>query len=265
MTARIEADIALHFAGQLRDVGCDRLAELAQHVAEELTGAEAAAMREHLQACPECRSLLEDLNDTAHVWKEDGARHPVVPSQFPRRLRLFVAPALALAASLIALPWVSARLTPSLDSDRLTPKGNWSLEVAVERDGQRFLAPSGARLQKGDRLGLFYSAAQDGYLTVLYADDHAASVRVFPARVARSTHVVASQNLPLSDGTMLADGRECDWAGGLVHAAPHFARRTCRTSWCDKMVIATEGLQTSIPISKIEARKSPSGWANRKE
>ncbi len=216
MTAiELESGIARYFAARAPQP-CVRDAQLARHLAGELEGPEAEDFARHVAACSDCTATLDDVGDTAHVWAAPAAR--VLP--FPRRLRLFVAPALALAAMLCA--FVASQLMPRPDADRLTPKGaaSWSLELAVQRGGQQFLAPSGARLLKGDQLGFFYSAPRDGYLTVLYADAKGAPVRIFPARGEQSAKVAAGEKLPLSDGAVLDDGAGCEWAVGVFTPAP---------------------------------------------
>lgn len=213
--AELEGSLARYFAAHAPRP-CASDAQLARHLAGELKGSEAEDFAQHLAGCADCAATLDDLADTASVWSAPAPR--VLP--FPRRVRLFVAPALALAAMLCA--FVASRLAPAPDLQRLTPKGapSWSLELAVERGGQQFLAPSGARLQKGDQLGFFYSADRDGYLTVLYADAKSAPVRIFPARGDASAKVSAGQKLPLSDGALLDDGAGCEWAIGVFTPAP---------------------------------------------
>lgn len=211
--AALETAIARYFADAEVHRSCTRDVELARYVAAELSGSEAEAFTAHAARCADCTATLDDLADTAHAWGR--APSNVVP--FPRRfVRLFAAPALALAASLcLFVLW-----NRPVDGDRLVPKGAWSLELAVQRGGQQFLAPSGAQLLTGDQLGFFYSSPREGWLTVLYADTSGAPLRIFPARSSGSAKVAAGQNVALADGAVLEAGQGCEWVVGLFTPAP---------------------------------------------
>ncbi|MBL8955353.1 MAG: DUF4384 domain-containing protein [Myxococcaceae bacterium] len=211
----LETGIARYFAARAPQP-CARDVELARHLANELSAAEAADFAQHVARCADCAATLDDVTDTRGVWAAPAA----AVLAFPRRVRLFVAPALALAAALLA--FVATWLVPAPASDRLVPKGvaSWSLDLAVQRGGQQFLAPSGARLQKGDQLGFFYSSDRDGYLTVFYADAVGAPVRIFPARGDASAKIAAGEKVRLSDGAVLDDGSGCEWAIGVFTPAP---------------------------------------------
>lgn len=230
MTQDLEADIVSYFAEREREQGCVRHHELARYLAGELD-----SLRAHVESCADCRGLIDALKVTETGWHAPATLSAPIP--FPRMIRLVAAPVLALAAGLVL--FVFTRGTPP--DDRLTPKGaaTWSLEVAVQRGGQQFLAPSGAALQTGDQLGLFYTAPTDGYLTVLYADAHSEPTRIFPARAPDSAKVTAGSNLPLKDGAVLGEGSGCEWVVGVFTAAPLPASRA--TELVRQMVAARRG------------------------
>jgi hypothetical protein len=251
--ADIEADIKGYFAAREQpEAPCGRWEQLARHVARELDGPEATQTAEHIGACAECRRTLQELEQTAHAW---AAPREAVVLTFPRMVRLF-APAVALAAGLLAIVLVTR---PAPPDDRLMPKGRaapsqteerlaaaaWSLEVAVQRGDRQFRAPSGSTLRAGDQLGLFYSAATDGYLIVLYADDHAPPVRIFPAQKETSARIAPGQNVRLSDGATLAEGQGCEWLVGLFTRTPLPA--TQADALVRKMVERRAGCTLTVP------------------
>lgn len=245
-SAELEADLMTYFARAAQDASCTRDVELARYVARELNGAEADAMAKHVESCRDCQALADDLAATAHAWKPEAG--PLAPLlKFPRLVRIVAAPVLALAAALIAFVW-----TGRGPDDRLTPKGSaWSLELAVQRGGQQFRAPSGATLRTGDQLGLFYSAGSDGWLTVLYADDHGEPTRIFPAREQGSAKIAAGKNLPLRDGAVLGEGQGCEWVIGVFTKAPLSAARSAEL--VKQMVSSRHGCTLSSPPAEAHA------------
>ena len=202
---QLEADLARYFAQA--EPGCGRQSDLALHVAGELVGQPAEDFARHLATCAECTADLAELDQAREAW---DAAVPAKVLRFPSRVRLFVGAAGALAAAVIALValWVP-------DAHRLTAKGGWTLELAAERNGKQFLAPSGTVLQAGDSLGLFYSSDHDGYLTVLYADGHQAPVRLFPARSQDAARILAGNRISIPDGAVLSGGADCEWVIGF--------------------------------------------------
>lgn len=227
----VEAGIAAYFAE--REAGCSQEVALALLHAGELDEAAQAQVRRHLASCAECREDLAALSLPA----PQGAA--VLPLRFPKRVWLFAAPAVALAASLLLF------FLPS--PDRLRPKGGWSLEVAAQRGTAQFRAPSGTTLREGDQLGFFYSAPKDGYLTVLYASADEAPVQVFPALGPQSAFVRAGSQVPLADGAKVGAGAGCEWVVGF------FTERPLSASEARRRVRALLGGRQGCALPSAEA------------
>src|SRR5581483_5975492 len=109
------------------------------------------------------------------------------------------------------------------------------------------------KLKAGDQLGLFYSAASDGYLIVLYADDHSPPTRIFPARQETSARIAPGQNVRLADGATLAEGQGCEWLVGLFTRAPLPAAEA--DALVQKMVARRQGCALDAPPgAQVEAQ-----------
>lgn len=196
MTDRLEADLTRYFATAPQD-GCGMQVQVALKLAGELPADRVAEVDRHVASCAECTADLALLDQSQ-----------VIP--FPSRVRIFAA-----AAAAVVLAIGGGSLLLSRGESGLTAKGGWRLEVAAERDGKQFLAPSGTALQAGDALGFFYTSDRAGYLTVLYADGRNAPVRLFPARDPNAAHVVAGTKVAIPDGAVLSAGTDCEWVIGL--------------------------------------------------
>lgn len=242
----LEDDLTRYFATAPQD-GCGMQVLVAMKLAGELPPEKTAEVEAHLASCAECQADLKDLEATKDV---PAATARVIP--FPSRIRIFVAA--AAAAVIAALGWSFTR-----EDHGLTAKGaGWRLEVAAERDGKQFLAPSGTALQAGDSLGFFYSSDRAGYLTVLYADGHNAPVRLFPARDPNAAHVVAGTKVSIPDGAVLSAGADCEWIIGLfsdrslaADEANRLAERmVAGRKGCDLAAAAEAGVEPQVVTVK---------------
>jgi hypothetical protein len=238
----LETDLSRHFSAE--DQSCGHQAQLALHLAGELDPAGAAAFQTHLVGCKECQADLHELERSKAAW--EAAPVPAV-LRFPSRLRLFLPVAGALAAALIAFFFYAQS-----PENPLRPKGSWTLEVAAQRQGKQFLAPSGTLLHSGDSLGFFYSSPRDGYLMLLYADAHDAPVRLFPAQGRASAKVQAGERVSVPDGAVLSPGTGCEWIIGF------FTRRPLATdeaaSIAQRMVSTRQGCTLGTAGAQIEAQ-----------
>jgi anti-sigma factor RsiW len=147
----------------------------------------------HLAACRTCRAELE-------------AFHAVDAP--PARLPRLVLTVLGLATS-AALVFLLVRPPPEAD---LTPKGaSLQIQVGVERGDARLRLP-GPRVQRGDRLGLFYSSSEEGALTVVYLEKTGPAVAA--SRLFGPERVPAGDEVRLEAGAQLEAPADCEWVVG---------------------------------------------------
>ena len=184
----------------------------------------------HLDACPDCAAAVEQLGGLARRAAADEA-DTKEGSATVIRLPWYRCPAaLALAAAASALLVVTAGLllTPPQGVERdtapgagMVPKGGGDqLAVAVQRGTHRFTARPGDRLLEGDRIGLFYSAAEDGHLAVIHLDQSGATTLLFPAGRESSAAIRAGTEQPLPDGGVVEGGAGCEWLIAVFSEQP---------------------------------------------
>lgn len=219
----LEADVTRYFAAAPQD-GCGMQLQVALKLAGELDPSRVAEVDRHIAGCAECTADLA-LLEPGQVLK------------FPSRLRVFLAAAAAVVLGLVG--W------SQLPNDELRAKGGWRLEVAAERDGKQFLAPSGTALQAGDSLGFFYTSDRAGYLTVLYADGRNPPVRIFPAREPNAAHVVAGSKVAIPDGAALSAGADCEWVIGFFSERSLGSDEAARLA--ERMVAGRKGCDLAAP------------------
>ena len=221
---------------------CAELEDVALALAGLADTSGRARAEAHLQACADCAAALELLGglpepgsaDAADAppsrpdqagAPEDGASAPAArPPAWHRR------PAsLALAAAASALLVVAAGLLLSPNGPDLhtapgaglVPKGAGDqLALAVQRGAERFTARPGDRLLEGDRIGLFYWAAQDGYLAVLHLDEQGRTTLLSPAGGDGSAAIAAGSEGRLPDGGVVEGGAGCEWLIAVFSDAP---------------------------------------------
>jgi len=261
-TVRFEAELApilrWHFARA--DLGrCNRDSQLAQFAAGDLSPEERREFEAHLTHCLECTADLAEFAvlapdswlDSSDVWQWMRARWRKMSELGPWRL---VAAGAALA---IALVVVSVVVKPP-ERGALHVKGNKTFEfhLAAARGGRTFRVEDGARLSPGDKLGLFYSAQTDGYLFILYANEHELT-RISPSSPGRAAPVAAGTEKPVTDGAMLSPEQGCEWFVGLFSSRPFDEREAAAI--VQRMVSARHDCRLGPPsapsgVNDIEVR-----------
>ncbi|HVE87140.1 MAG TPA: DUF4384 domain-containing protein [Myxococcales bacterium] len=184
------------------------LMKLRQLRAGELPGDEAQRVRDHAGECADCRGKLQGLEaeqaqfeaavsfDRFAAGVERAARaRPARPA------RRWIAPALALAASLVAVVSVSRLLAgppggpgPGLN----TLKGGPEIALKISGPGgspQRD-APdhAPALLSPGERVRIGYRAVQHRYVTVVSIDERGVTTPIYPE---------SGDSLPVSNGNAM--------------------------------------------------------------
>jgi hypothetical protein len=179
----------------------------------------------HLAECAECREIYDAFLNVHDIWQNDETSDSVQHQTRPSRRQQLWKP-LAIAAS-IALLIGMAQLwyRPSAPADGgaiLISKGadRPLLHVAVKRQGRAFEFQSGSKLQKGDKLGFFYSTSTAGYLTVLFGEHQGRFVQLVPAGSKDALSVAAGNEQRLPDGALVSDGQQCEWIIGVFSEQP---------------------------------------------
>lgn len=170
------------------------------------------ALRQHGCACDECRSLLEDWPRIEPLFTVQAESPAVERAQAMHRrnnalIGLAIAAAILMGVALLLLP-------NAPPTELIATKGNWSLEVAVRRGNATFRAVPGQRLQTGDELGLFFSAARAGHLHVAYMDSSGYWVELYPGE-GHDDSVDAGVNVRLRAGALLTAGTGCEAIIGM--------------------------------------------------
>lgn len=191
------------------DAGVRLLELLALAHAGAADEAEARAAAEALRTEPE-------LAETVLTLSSIEARGLLTPR--PQLGKKIVATALALAACLLLMLLIPRR---AIDEEQLSPKGlTEELALAVERNGRRFTARENDLLLPGDRLGLFYSSREPGYLAILHRDRRGEVVALYPANGARSAGIEAGLHVAVPDGAIVEEGSGCEWFVAIFSSRP---------------------------------------------
>jgi len=202
------------------EVECEALEAVALALAGSADGPTRAWAIEHLNTCAECAGAVEQLGGLSAFGEGN------VGGAIPLRRAWYRRPMTAvLAAAALVLLVLGIGLLPDTaphDPDRgLTLKGPEDLlAVAVQRGDRRFTAQPGDRLLPGDRIGLFYTAAADGYLLVLHLDEQGQRTLLFPAGGTRSGRISAGAAVPLPDGGVVEDGSGCEFLIAVFSEQP---------------------------------------------
>jgi len=194
--------------------GCDARA-LYRFASGEAGADEASAFERHLATCEGCRAALAPFRPLPAPMTQPQPQ-PRESASFLRRLLggWTLIPAAAIASVMIAF----ALWRPGPDPSGLTIKSGYRLHVAVQRGERRFVATSGSTLELGDTLGLFYTAPEDAYLTVLVADEAGAVTQAFPSGAAAPLPRGVEQRLEV--GAVVERGTACEWIVGVFSARP---------------------------------------------
>lgn len=182
--------------------------DLYRYASGDATPDEAVAFETHLAECRRCRADLEAFRR----MDESAAAVPSLPVWRPA----WLAAAVLLLCVLVVGLFVFLRSGEPRPEFRI--KGPFRIHVAVQRGERRFVAASGDRFEAGDVLGFFYTAPEDGYLSVLFIDSQGKITWVFPARP--PGRVLSGVERPLPDGAVLEPGKGCEWIVGFFSREP---------------------------------------------
>jgi hypothetical protein len=157
----------------------------------ELQGTESARWQGHLDSCSRCQATLKEMKLAgAHYMRSSSAAQlreqlRAGPTPFWRRLLsrqwvMIAAPAMALAVVALAV-WAPP-------PDDLTPKGNASMALMVQRAGQAARAWDGKPLQPGDAAQVLWTSPRAGFLAlVARGADGKTTTLMEPTKVAASS------------------------------------------------------------------------------
>ena len=230
-TALVEKLLA-HRTVAIDDTPCDATEQIARVIAGESSPEEMRAADAHLAACDDCRRAVLSLGrltatgDAAplcdpEVYWTTGSRPGHAWSVCAKtRLIASAAAAIALVCGAFFLGWPNDDNVADAPG-KLNIKGaEDALSVAVERQGTlHTLRPQG-QLEVGDRIGLFYSAKQDGYLSVLALDHKGAVTRIYPSKGSKSAFVSKADRTSLFTGALVQEGKGCEWLVAVFSDKP---------------------------------------------
>ena len=189
---------------------------LAGYLAHDLPATERALFETHLEACEECRDDLNAARELEGIWDETQARKgSVLDRWLGLSLGLRWSAAAAGLVLVVAVVWLTAFGQGTPGPERLAIKGGWKLHVAAVTEGQTVRVVSGSKLATGAQLGFFVSNDRPGYLMILYADEAAEIIRLFPAKANWAAPLEPGHERRLPDGAVATPGSGCEWVIGL--------------------------------------------------
>jgi hypothetical protein len=181
--------------------------KLRQLRAGELPGAEAQAVRAHADGCDDCRGKLKELEDEQARFQAAvsfdrfaaGVERAARPQPAVERARRWMAPALALAASLVLVVAAGRALSNGEDprgGNRVKGGAEVELKIAGPGGASQRDAPerAPALLSPGERVRIGYRAVEHRYVTVVSVDELGQVTPVYPER---------GQSLPASGGNAM--------------------------------------------------------------
>ncbi len=194
-----------------RGPACPSALALEQFAANEAT-ALTATQRAHTETCADCAGYLRELRA---FQAEFFAKQPeaLFAAKLTRRLdaqaskrpwwRQAFGPALAAAAVLGLVVWLSSRPTPSPD---VIEKGATRFTAVFRREGTEAQALSSrSLLRTGDQLRFGYRAPREGHLVVLNRDGRGAVSSFVPLGAGAPVRVAPSERLITLPGTVVLD------------------------------------------------------------
>jgi len=179
---------------------------IARLIEGELTGLEAAGVREHAQSCARCESMYRHA---LSVQAEFGSLVP--PLETTRRSRrVVVGGGIALAAAAV---FAVVALWPGREATTTRTKGHPVLGFFVEHDGVVRRGSTGEHVRPGDRIEMFTTAHEPAWLAVTSTDGAGLhSNYVTPRAIAAGVEQVVPQSITLDDtvGAEVIEGVFCD-------------------------------------------------------
>lgn len=223
---------------------CDARA-LYRFASGEASREESAAFERHLSTCEACRADLETFrNLPADAPEPKRGERPSWLQKLLGGWTLVPLAAAAAAALLVLIVW-----RPGPERPELTLKSGYRLHVAVQRGEKRFTATSGSVFELGDTLGLFYTAPDDAYLTVLVADGAGSVTVAYPTGAARA-RVSKGVEQRLEVGAVVEKGTACEWIVGVFGDKP-LAADAAREAL--KKAVAARGPDCTLPALGLPA------------
>ena len=180
---------------------------IARLIEGELTGLEAAGVRDHAQACARCEAMYRDA---VSVQAEFGSLVPPLATT-RRSRRVVVGAGIALAAAVFGV----VALWPGREATTTRTKGHPVLGFFVESDGVVRRGTTGEHVRPGDRIEMFTTAHEPGWLAVTSTDGAGLhSTYVAPRAIAAGVEQVVPQSITLDDtvGAEVIEGVFCDAA-----------------------------------------------------
>lgn len=210
--------------GCISDLRFDRM------LADEVDGAAARALHEHVAACAHCAARLAAIEAARAAFTASAPPLPARVVEFLKRRRnpaWFASTAGALAAAAALVFWSRAHgpsIDPSHEGADLAPsatrtKGAARLGMYIERRGAVIRAQEGDIVHPDDRIQFTVTSSEGGYLAVIGVDG-AKAVTVYYPTGPRAQAFEPGADVALSTSTRLDAtlGPEVDY--GLFCATP---------------------------------------------
>lgn len=206
---------------------CPELELVALTLEGQASPEEAEAAAHHLQQCHDCALSV--------LMLQNARSEPVIKINWPQKLThntvgriAAAAMVLIIAGALIIWGFNQKKVENNIfqsslfdDFSRLKIKGNGDhIQIGVERGADRFRLAKGGKLIKGDRLGLFYSTDQPGFLAVFSLNENKEIFLLYPAGERESKEIKRGNETSLSAGGVATDGSGCEWIVGFFSDTP---------------------------------------------
>jgi RNA polymerase sigma factor (sigma-70 family) len=183
-----------------------------------------AWVEEHISSCSLCRKSLLLLQ--AMESRGDDLPIQSIPNRTAQMAGHRLLKGMAIAAGLLlalSVVYISVFLqTPSpRPGEGLTVKGGSDgFFVAVQRGRDSFTLRPLDKLIEDDKLGLFYSTGQSGYLAVFSMDTEGEATLLYPANGKKSSRITRGKRIPLEDGALVGVGTGCEWLAAVFSEKP---------------------------------------------
>ena len=263
-----------YYYGQREEAGCAHSETLARHAAGELTGDEQAEFASHLDTCALCQAIWAASAETRPIWTSPSSPRIEPPSVTRRWWRH---PGFTHGLTALAAGWVGVVVTwalldgpsssnPLVDPGstkeaNLRPRGaaGCTLQPSVQRSGRTAPLRPDTLVKAGDLISFTYTAFQQGYLMILYADVDADPVVIYPADGTQSAPITTGKEVALHEGLVLEKPTSCEWILGLFARQPFDApmattvvhRWVSRRKGCVVQPQGWEGMEVQvIPLQR---------------
>lgn len=199
------------------DVDCCDMDALAMVHSGLADAQQSEQARRHLQSCRQCQEasmLLSGLLGGASIAPATAQRYALWPGAWLQNMwrQNGFTLAAALATVLVLSVGTYTHFAAQPASDVLVLKGQGDqLAVAVSRAGRKFALRPFDKVEAGDQLGFFYTAAKPGYFGLVAVDRRGDRSILLPTPGEALRKIDAATQKPLLDGAIVEQGTGCEW------------------------------------------------------